>query len=166
MIRSSREKAVPLAAAILAIPLLVAVVLAAATAVLAQAPPLPPDADTNRFGYHRTADGFARLDLRTGQVSLCTLRSSGWACQATPDDRTAFEAEISRLQSENVALKKALLDRGLPLPGGVKPEAASPSPDAGRSGDADLDRALNFVERAWRRLIEMMNNLQRDLGKT
>lgn len=165
MIRSFREKAGPLAAAVLAIPLLVVVVLAAATAVLAQAPPLPPDADTNRFGYHRTADGFARLDLRTGQVSLCTLRSSGWACQATPDDRTAFEAEISRLQSENVALKKALLERGLPLPGGVKPEAA-PSPDAGRPGDADLERALNFVERAWRRLIEMMTSLQRDLGKT
>ncbi|NVO15603.1 MAG: hypothetical protein HXX10_16345 [Rhodoplanes sp.] len=160
MIRSSLEKAAVVAAGAVAAGML------AGTAVLAQAPPLPPDADTSRFGYHRTADGFARLDLRTGQVSLCTLRASGWACQAAPDDRSAFEAEISRLQAENVALKKALLERGLPLPGGVSPQAAAPPPDAGRSADADLDRALSFVERAWRRLIEMMNNLQRDLGKT
>ncbi|RAI42975.1 hypothetical protein [Rhodoplanes roseus] len=157
----------PVVAAAILLPALVAL----APAAFSQSPPggipsLPPDADTNRFSYHRTNDGFARLDLRTGQVSLCSLRSAGWACQAAPDDRTAFESEISRLQAENAALKKAMLDRGLPLPSGVKPEAVTPAPEAGRSGDADLDRALNFVERAWRRLIEMMGNLQRDLGKT
>lgn len=156
----------PLTAAVLAAPVLIA----AATFAFGQSPPaggaLPPDADTNRFSYHRTEEGFARLDLRTGQVSLCSLKSSGWACLSAPDDRTAYENEISRLQAENVALKKALLDRGLPLPGGVKPEAAVPPSEQGRSGDAELDRALNFMERAWRRLIEMMNSLQRDLGKT
>jgi hypothetical protein len=179
MIRIFRRAARSFAAAILATGLsAIAVGFFAAPAALAQAPQsspvpapggaagLPADADTARFGYHRTDDGFARLDLRTGQVSLCTSRSSGWACQAVPDDRAAFEAEISRLQAENVALKKALLERSLPLPGGVRPEAAVPSPDAGRSADADIDRALSFIERAWRRLIEMMGTLQREPSKT
>ncbi|MFD2183931.1 hypothetical protein [Rhodoplanes azumiensis] len=153
---------------------LAAVALAASVTVFlvttaqAQSPPAPPttDADAARFSYHRTEEGFARLDLRTGQVSLCSLRSAGWACQAVPDDRAAFESEIIRLQTENVALKKALLDRGVPLPSGVKPPAAPPSDAAPGSVDTELDRALNFVERAWRRLIEMMTSLQRDLGKT
>ncbi|MBK5959108.1 hypothetical protein CCR97_12950 [Rhodoplanes elegans] len=154
----------PLAAAVLA----ASVTVVAGTTAPAQSPPAPPsaDGDAARFSYHRTEEGFARLDLRTGQVSLCSLKSSGWACQAVPDDRTAFESEISRLQSENVALKKALLDRGVPLPSGVKPEAAAPADPGRGSADAELDRALNFVERAWRRLIEMMTSLQRDLGKT
>ena len=39
-----------------------------------------------------------------------------------PDERTALESEIGRLQSENAALKKELLARGLALPGGVKDE--------------------------------------------
>lgn len=130
-------------------------------------PGLPPaEADGNRFSYHRLADGFARLDLRTGQVSLCGLRSSGWACQAAPDDRAAFEAEISRLQADNVALKKALLDRGLPLPSGVKPDAPATTGEAGRTAESEFDRALGFIERAWRRLIEMIEGQTGAPGKT
>lgn len=130
-------------------------------------PGLPPaEADGNRFSYHRLADGFARLDLRTGQVSLCGLRSSGWACQAAPDDRAAFEAEISRLQADNVALKKALLDRGLPLPSGVKPDVPATTGEAGRTTESEFDRALGFIERAWRRLIEMIEGQSGAPGKT
>ena len=42
-----------------------------------------------------------------------------------PDDRGALDNEIARLHGENAMLKKSLLDRGLPLPGGVNTEAAS-----------------------------------------
>lgn len=145
--------------------------LATAGALRAQAPPpgLPPDADTTRYSYHRIDNGFVRLDLRTGQVSLCGRGAGGWACLATPDDRAALEAEIGRLQAENAALKKALLDRGLALPGGTKPgapAARAPSPDAKAPSDADIDRVMSVFERIWRRLIEMIANIQRDLNKT
>jgi hypothetical protein len=88
-----------------------------------------------------------------------------------PDDRAALEAEIGRLQSENAALKQALLDRGLPLPGVAKPGVPSASApqdekDEKPSGEAEVDRVMSLVERIWRRLIEMMANLQRDLNKT
>lgn len=138
----------------------------------AQAPPngAPADADANRFSYHRSGDGFVRLDLRTGQVSYCGRRQpSGWSCLVAADDRAAFEAEISRLQADNAALKKALLDRGIALPGGVRPDppaAAAPSPGAKSPNEAEVDRVMSLFERIWRRLVEMMGNLQRDLNKT
>jgi hypothetical protein len=139
----------------------------------AQAPPNggPADPDASRFSYHRSGDGFVRLDQRTGQVSYCARRqpSSGWSCLVAADDRAAFEAEISRLQADNAALKKALLDRGAALPGGVRPDppaAAAPSPDAKSPNEAEVDRVMSLFERIWRRLVEMMANLQRDLNKT
>lgn len=150
--------------------LLLALLLALAGGARAQAPAAgaPPEADDTRFSYHRSEDGFIRLDRRTGQISYCARRPTGWSCLATPDDRAAFELEIGRLQSENAALKKALLDRGLPLPGAASPDAAVPRPpqDLKSPSDAEVDRVVNFFERIWRRLVELMANLQRDLNKT
>ena len=81
-----------------------------------------PESEDSRYTFNRADDGYLRLDGRTGQVSLCTRRPVGWACQAVPDERTALEAEIARLQGENVTLKKELVAHNLPLPGTVKPD--------------------------------------------
>ena len=124
------------------------------------------EGDDTRFTLHRADDGYLRLDGRTGQVSICAQRSAGWACQMVPDERNAIEAEIARLQSENVALKKELVARNLPLPGSVKPDPPSPKPEEPRlqlPNDADLDKVVNFMEKVWRRLVEMIVTLQKDL---
>jgi hypothetical protein len=128
-----------------------------------------PGADDGRFNFHRVQDGFLRLDTRTGQVSTCTRQSAGWACRAVADERAALETEIARLQSDNAALKKEMLAKGLPLPGGIK---ADPPPVA-RGGDqelklpsnAELERMMAFMEKVWRRLVEMMVSIQRDMPK-
>lgn len=148
--------------------LVLGLLLAAAGWGRAQSPDLPPGSDDPRFTLHRSEDGFVRLDQRTGHVEYCARRASGWSCLATPDDRAAYEAEIGRLQSENAALKQALLERGLPLPGAVKPETSTPRPlqDLKSPSEADVDRVMSLFERVWRRLVEMMANLQRDPNKT
>ena len=159
---------------------IVAAAALSAPAALAQV----PDED-KRYQFNQVADGYLRLDLKTGQVSLCSRRDIGWSCVAVADDRAAFDSEIARLQGENAALKKAMLDRGLPLPGGVKPEAlgaptapAQPdspsapppaargdSPDLKLPSDAEIDRMMAVVEKIWRRFAEMMMNVQKDLTK-
>jgi hypothetical protein len=86
-----------------------------------------------------------------------------------PEDRAAYENEIARLRSENAALKGDILSRGLPLPVGVMPE-----PPAGGNeitirfpDDTDLDRAMAFVDRVWRRLVEAIARAQHQvLDKT
>jgi hypothetical protein len=129
--------------------------------------PVAPDAEDPRYSFNRVEDGYLRLDSRTGHVSLCGRRQVGWACQALPDDRVVLESEIARLQTENGLLKKEMLSRGIALPGGVKPPSSEP-PQAERkpkSLDPDLDRAMTVVETLWRRLVEMIASLQRDLMK-
>jgi hypothetical protein len=128
------------------------------------------ESEDNRYTFNRADDGYLRLDGRTGQVSICTRRPVGWACQAVPDERAALETEIARLQGENVALKKEFIARNLPLPGMVKPEQPAPKAEEPRlqlPNDADLNKVMNFMEKVWRRLVEMIVTLQKDiLNKT
>src|SRR4051794_10973643 len=111
-----------------------------------------PDTENNRYQFNRVEDGYLRLDLKTGQGSLCSRRPGGWACQAGADDRAADDGEIARLQGENAALKKAMLDRGAPLPGGVTPDppAARGDRDLKLPSHADVDRMVTAVEKVWR----------------
>ena len=127
-----------------------------------------PGSDDSRYTFNRIDDGYLRLDGRTGQVSICARRPMGWTCEAVPDERAALEAEIARLQGENIAVKKELIARNLPLPGTVKPEPPSAKPEEPRlqlPNDADLDKVMNFIERIWRRLVEMIAALQKDMLK-
>src|SRR5215472_9952348 len=81
-----------------------------------------PDTAGGRYTLNKVTDGFVRLDTKTGEVALCSQRAVGWACQAAPEDRAAFESEIARLRGENAALKQSLLSHGLPLPSGATAE--------------------------------------------
>src|SRR5436190_2965411 len=108
------------------IPLVLIVVGLMLAGLAASAQTTSAENEDSRYTFNRADDGYLRLDGRTGQVSLCTRRSVGWACRAVPDERTALEAEIARLQGENVALKKEFIARNLPLPGTVKPEPPAP----------------------------------------
>jgi hypothetical protein len=127
------------------------------------------DCEDGRYTFNRADDGYLRLDGRTGQVSMCTRRPVGWACQTVPDERAALETEIARLQTENVALKRELVARNIPLPGLVKPEPPPPpkpeEPGLQLPNDTDLNKVVNFVEKVWRRLVEMIVTLQKDIMK-
>src|SRR5579872_992344 len=104
-----------------------------------------PDNEDGRYAFSKQAEGVLRLDQQTGEVSVCSQRTVGWACQAAPDDRAVLESEIARLRTENIALKKAMLAHDLPLPNGVAAE-----PPAAFDGDrtphlsdnSDLDRMV------------------------
>ena len=126
-----------------------------------------PDGENGRYTFHQVGDGVLRLDTRTGQVSHCSQRAAGWTCQAVPSERAALESEIARVQGENAALKRAMLARGLPLPSEIKPEAGrfEPKIELKLPSDEDIDRVMTFLEKLWRRLIDMVQSVQRDMDR-
>ena len=137
-----------------------------------------PDSENGRYALSPVADGVIRLDTRTGAVSTCTNSSAGWACYAVPDERAALDAEIGRLQADNEKLKAELATREPAVTGKIEealPKADSlkkPEPkvaDGERKieiplpSDRDMDRVMSFLERAWRRLVDMANRMQKDV---
>jgi Skp family chaperone for outer membrane proteins len=130
--------------------LLLALACASAPAALAQtpAPKAAPDNENGRYSMSPVADGVLRLDTRTGQVSLCRQKSDSWVCEATADDRAAYEKEIARLQAKVASLEAELKRQ----PGG---ELKLPS-------DAEVDRVMKFFETVFRRFIGMIEGLQRE----
>jgi hypothetical protein len=138
-----------------------------------------PEAENGRYTLSTTADGALRLDTRTGAVSTCSNSGAGWACYAVPDERAAMDSEIGRLQAENEKLKAQLAGQGGTVTGKV--DEALPKSDPLKKpepkvtegerkieiplpSDRDMDRMMAFLEKAWRRLIEMANRVQKDVA--
>ena len=99
---------------------------AIATAILAVAPAAQaqttpesaPDSAQGQFSFHKTGEGFLRLDSKTGQVSFCSHKNHGWTCETIADERTALESEIARLQNASSATP-------------YSPTASAPGPKSG-----------------------------------
>ena len=124
------------------------------------------DGDNGRYTFSPAPDGMIRLDTRTGSVSNCKSTASGWACYAVPDERKALDEEIGRLQTENEKLKAQLAAREPAAPGKSDDKQA----DSQRKieiplpSDQDMDRVMSFLQRAWKRLVDMANQVQRDVS--
>jgi hypothetical protein len=145
-----------------------------------------PDTENGRYALSPIADGLIRLDTRTGAVSTCNNAGAGWACYSMPDERAALDAEIGRLQAENERSRaevetlradlaareaevKGKVDEALPKSDSLK----KPEPKTAEGerkieiplpSDRDMDRVMSFLERAWRRLVEMANRMQKDVS--
>jgi hypothetical protein len=156
-----------------------------------------PTTEAGRYSFNKTDEGYLRLDTRSGQVSLCSRRTIGWACQLVPDERIALEGEIARLQDENARLQQGLRkpqdvakaepkpeSRSEPRVESVKPPAATNAPRVEQPpalapplaergapelklpSDEDVDRVMTFVEKVWRRLVDMMVTVQREAKRS
>jgi hypothetical protein len=143
-----------------------------------------PDGEKGRYSMSTVGNGVIRLDTRTGAVSTCNNGGAGWACYAVPDERSALDAEIGRLQADNDRLKAELAARESVVTGKVDealPQETLPKTDSLKKpdpklaegarkieiplpSDRDMDRMVSFLERAWKRLIEMANRVQKDVS--
>lgn len=130
-------RVVMLALALLAAsPALAPVVSRARAQAAAQGAPEAPASDNGRYSMTPTADGFLRLNTRTGKVSLCAARDGLAQCRAAADEREGWEREIARLRRENEALKA---------------RAAGGGPIVRLPNEQEVDQALGFMEKMIRR---------------
>ena len=108
----------------------------------------PPGPAAPRFTFTPVEGGTLKLDTHTGRASFCAKGPAGFSCEAVPDSREAYEAEIARLQQEIAALK-AGKPGAAPLPG-------DPS---------ELDAALDYAERFYLRLKAFIDRMRATEGQ-
>lgn len=103
--------------------------------------------DSERYRMERTEDGFVRMDLTTGQMSICRERGAELVCRAAVDEREAYHREIGDLETRVDRLEQRIveLERGPAL----RPEAGPPS-------EQDFEQTLNHMERFFRRFLGLV----------
>lgn len=140
---------------------LVAAALVAITASAAGATP-PSETDRGgRYAMHPVDGGFVRLDTQTGAVSLCTRGTSGFACEAVPD-ASGQQQEIDRLREANRMLEAEV--RRLAEEGGGRREP-QPRRRFELPSEQDVDKALDYVERMYKRFRDRIRDLDRGSGR-
>jgi hypothetical protein len=138
--------------------LLLAIATCALLCGVARAQDAAPQSEDGRFTFHKAEGGYLRLDGESGEVSTCSKHQAGWVCAVVPAERSAYEAEIARLARDNAALKKVVLEHGLPLPAGIRPD-----PPASIERPQRLDQIMSAIGDLWRRVVAMVESAQRGL---
>lgn len=167
---------------VLAAGLVAAGLLSSMNLARAQAPGAP-DTENGRFTLSPVAEGYLRLDTRTGALSTCSNKG-GWACRLVPDERAALDIEIGRLQADNKKLKETLAQRDATVSGKVdaplakedrkdidkkapdsKSAQASPDKKPDLRLSVEHEKLMALLDRVWDRLIEMASRLQKKLSE-
>jgi flagellar motility protein MotE (MotC chaperone) len=107
--------------------------------------------DAGRYTLERTDEGYVRMDRRSGEMSLCQERDGQLICRLAADERSALQAEVDRLQSELDRLEERV-------------DALEGGPAAALSEEDEFEQALTFMERFFRRFMDIVKDLERDFG--
>lgn len=112
--------------------------------------------------------GFVRLDTDTGAMAICQRTDSDWTCRDIHDADRQLLLERNRLATENKQLKSDLRrledlvvansNKGLAPKGDRQVDRFSlPS-------EEEVDKALSYVERMFRKFREKLNQLEGSRG--
>ena len=102
-----------------------------------------------RYEMQETDNGIIRLDTQTGRVSLCKFEQDELICRTAADDRTAYEAEIEKLNEELEALRQNAGNTG-------DGEMSLPS-------DEEIDEVVGTFERFTKAIMDAMKRLEENL---
>ncbi|OHV77682.1 hypothetical protein [Mesorhizobium sp. ORS 3428] len=111
--------------------------------------------EADHYRLEKSANGYVRMDTRTGAMSLCEERSGQLVCKMAADERAAFQDEIDRLQSS----VKALDERVAKLENTPSARLESNLPS-----EEDFNKTMNYMERFFRRFMDIVKDMDRENG--
>jgi len=122
---------------------------AAAAAAAGEEPP-------GRFALKPSADGFIRLDTRTGAASHCGRRDGVWRCEPFAEESAAVEARLARLEAEIAALRAAVAALTVRLDTAAVSAVEAAPVEAGSKSD----QTPGFTERLMQRFFALVREMK------
>jgi hypothetical protein len=110
-------------------------------------------AEQERFRLERTADGYVRMDTRTGELSMCKQSGGELVCRLAADERTAMQDQIERLQADVENLKDRV---------GRLEDSLAARGDRSLPTEEEFDRSLSYMERFFRSFMGIVKDFERD----
>lgn len=140
------------------LPILVAAVVSA-LATPAAAQPTPTERP-GRYALQAIDGGILRLDTETGTMALCTRQGSQLACEAVAVAEP--DKEVERLGRENRDLRAEVkrLEDLLANPPQAPGSQARRGPKFELPTEEDVDKALNYVERMFKKFRDRLKDLE------
>ncbi len=139
-------------------------------AVLAVLAAVPASAQTRdapgRFTMQPIEGGFLRLDTQTGAVSTCRAGTGNLVLCQPAQEEQGLNKEIDRLRAENIELKAEV--KRLQEITGVQPGPPVTGPPTEKfqlPSEEDVDQALDYVERMFKKFRDRLRNLEEDTTK-
>ncbi len=105
--------------------------------------------ETNRYSLEKTADGYVRLDNKTGEMSICKEQADQLVCRVAADDRVALEDDMSQLN----ARLKSVEDRLAAFE-----KSGMPAKDA-LPTDEEFEKTMGYMEKFFRRFMGVVKDL-------
>ena len=140
-----------------------------APAVLVVLAALPASAQSRdvpgRFTLQPIEGGFLRLDTPTGAVSTCRAGAENLVlCQPAQEAQQSLAREIARLRAENDGLRAEVkrlqeVTGAQPAP---PPLAGPPAEKFQLPTEEEVDSALDYGERMFKKFRERLRNLEQD----
>jgi len=135
----------------IAIPVLAAVGLGAASSVVGQE-------RQGRFAMSPVENGFVRLDTETGVMSICTQQDGRWTCRLMEDEAKALQDEVARLREEVSRLRAQAAVPDIPSPG----DRPAPERKLELPSEEEIDKALDYFENIFRKFRERLDRFERE----
>lgn len=125
-----------------------------ATAFLVSAASLPATAqEADRYTMEKSANGYVRMDRRTGEMSICEERSGQLVCKLAADERSAFQDEVERLQDRVSGLEKRVAE--IETVSRLNPQGVLPT-------EEEFEKSLGYMERFFRRFMEIVKDFDQN----
>lgn len=140
------------------IPLVIAMLLLATPAAAEETTP------PARYSMTPIEGGALRLDTMTGAVDRCVAEAGVWSCKSLPDEGRALQDEIDRLAAENAELRAKVAASGSDATSAVPGDQIGPSMSFHLPSEAEVDKAMDFMERILKRFKSMAKDLDEDEG--
>lgn len=120
------------------------------------------DNSAGRFTMSPVDGGFLRLDKQTGAVAMCARTGTTWGCTPVEDHTpAAAAAELSKLEQENKDLKDRI--KALEETLETKPLDGPPGGKVQLPTDQEVDQALDYLERVYKKVRDRMKDLDKPL---
>ncbi|MBZ9819498.1 hypothetical protein [Mesorhizobium sp. CA4] len=111
--------------------------------------------ETDHYRLEKSANGYVRMNTRTGAMSICEERSGQLVCKMAADERAAYQDEIDRLDKSVKALdaRVAKLENSL----SARLESQLPS-------EEDFNKTMGYMERFFRTFKDIVKDLDKEDG--
>jgi hypothetical protein len=110
-------------------------------------------AEAERYRLEKSETGYVRMDMQSGEMSICEERSGQLVCRAAADERSAFQTEVERLENKVRTLEGRVerLENSL----AARLEDSLPS-------EEDFEKTMSYMERFFRGFLGIVREFEEE----